>query len=60
MSYIVILMIFQTIYSINHDFFTAVPTVVSSKGGFPFSAKCRVIDILRSLSFEIQTIKRNG
>jgi hypothetical protein len=34
MSYIVILMIFQTIYSINYDFFTAVPTVVSSKGGF--------------------------
>jgi hypothetical protein len=30
------------------------------KGGFPFTAKRRAIDILRSLSFEIQAIKRNG
>jgi hypothetical protein len=29
------------------------------KAGFPFSAKCCVIDFLRSLSFEIQTVKRN-
>jgi hypothetical protein len=30
-----------------------------SKGGFHFSAKCRAIDFLRSLSFEIHAIKRN-
>jgi hypothetical protein len=34
--------------------------LMHSKGGFPFSAKCRAIDILRSLYFEIRAIKGNG
>ncbi len=27
---------------------------LDQKGGFPFSEKCRAIDSLRSLSFELQ------
>jgi hypothetical protein len=29
---------------------------IFSKGGFPFSAKCRTIDFLQSLSFEMRAV----
>jgi hypothetical protein len=35
------------------------PFIIEYKGGFPFSAKCRTIDFLRSLSFETD-VQSNG
>jgi hypothetical protein len=35
-------------------------TLSQNKGGFPLSGKSRSIDFLRSLSFQMRAIKRNG